>query len=72
MKTHELVIEMIKNELRILMETNDSNIMLIYELLEDKYMYFIDSKLACDGELYEYILSMCKHLIEAEVVTISR
>lgn len=46
-----------KNELRILEDTNHPNIMRIYEMLEDKYKYFIVSELACDGELYDYILS---------------
>lgn len=57
---HQILIELMKNELQILEGTSHPNIMRVYELLHDDKFYFIISEFVKHGELYDYILTRSK------------
>lgn len=45
-----------RNELKVLEETQHPNIMRIYELLQDDKFYFVVSEFIRYGELYDFII----------------
>ena len=57
---HQILIELMKNELQILEGTSHPNIMRVYELLHDDKFFFIISEFVKHGELYDYILTRSK------------
>ena len=57
---HQILIELMKNELQILEGTSHPNIMRVYELLHDEKFYFIISEFIRHGELYDMILQRSK------------
>jgi calcium-dependent protein kinase len=53
---HEILEQLMKNELKILEETSHPNVMRIYELLNDDKFYFVVSELIKYGELYDFVV----------------
>ena len=53
---HDILQELMKNELTVLEETSHPSIMRIYELLEDDKFFFIVSEFIRYGELYDFIV----------------
>ena len=72
---HEILEDLMKNELLILEETSHPNIMRIYELLNDDKFYFVVSEFIRYGELYDFIVERSNSvsagaLTEREVIKI--
>eukprot|EP00347_Sterkiella_histriomuscorum_P010571 403375769 len=55
---HQILIDLMHNELKVLEETTHPHIMRIFELLEDEHQYYIVSELLNGGELYDRIVKM--------------
>ena len=53
---HEILEQLMKNELKVLEETSHPNVMRIYELLNDEKFYFVVSELIRHGELYDFVV----------------
>ena len=73
---HQILVDLMKNELQILEDTSHPNIMRIYELLEDDKFYFVVSEFIRFGELYDYILKRSESklgcMTEREVKIVTR
>jgi len=55
---HEILEELMENELLILEEISHPNIMRIYELLHDHKFYYVISEYIRYGELSDFILNL--------------
>ena len=53
---HQILKDLMANELQVLEETSHPNIMRIYELLHDEKFYFVVSEYVKYGELYDFII----------------
>ena len=53
---HQVLVDLMEQELEVLQNTDHPHIVRVFELLEDDAKFYIISELVTGGELYDYII----------------
>ena len=57
---HQVLVDLMEQELEVLQNTDHPHIVRVMELLEDEAKFYIVSELVSGGELYDYIIKKKK------------
>ena len=52
---HQVLLDLMEQELEVLQKTNHPHIVRVFELLHDDVNFYIVSELITGGELYDYV-----------------
>ena len=53
---HQVLVDLMEQELEVLQKTDHPHIVRVFELLHDEVNFYIVSELVTGGELYDYIV----------------